>query len=259
MEKVTLLAAALLMTGCSLIVEGDCGDAENNFCPEGYRCDQGRCVPDEAGCESVTECDPVISDGCCPPTCNEFTDVDCCEEECCCPEPSRCVEGVCREPRAEECNDVDDDFDDAVDEDFDTDGDGVSSCPFVDAIPDCDDSNAAVYPGNEEVCDGLDNDCDGNADDGNLCPTGQRCNLMLGRCVDHLEPCDEAGCPEGFLCHTDGICYPAEVNFGDACVMSEQCTTGRCLTTSALGIPGRRCTDICCDENDCPSASFCAV
>ena len=30
---------------------------------------------------------------------------------------------------------------------------------------DCDDDNAAKYPGNAEVCDGLDNDCDGDADD----------------------------------------------------------------------------------------------
>jgi hypothetical protein len=31
---------------------------------------------------------------------------------------------------------------------------------------DCDDSNAAMYPSNPEVCDGLDNDCNGLAEDG---------------------------------------------------------------------------------------------
>ncbi len=39
----------------------------------------------------------------------------------------------------------------------DRDGDG-----FYD---DCDDDNAAVYPGATETCDGLDNDCDGQVDD----------------------------------------------------------------------------------------------
>ncbi|MCB9742857.1 MAG: FG-GAP repeat protein [Alphaproteobacteria bacterium] len=31
---------------------------------------------------------------------------------------------------------------------------------------DCDDDNAAAYPGAEEVCDGVDNDCDGTVDEG---------------------------------------------------------------------------------------------
>jgi len=42
----------------------------------------------------------------------------------------------------------------------DQDGDGYYS------YEDCDDNNAAVYPGAEEICDALDNDCNGFADDG---------------------------------------------------------------------------------------------
>ena len=38
----------------------------------------------------------------------------------------------------------------------DEDKDGVSTC-----ASDCDDSNPNVFPGNEESCDGIDNDCDG--------------------------------------------------------------------------------------------------
>ncbi|MCB9693948.1 MAG: putative metal-binding motif-containing protein [Alphaproteobacteria bacterium] len=33
---------------------------------------------------------------------------------------------------------------------------------------DCDDSNFSVYPGAPESCDGFDNNCDGNVDEG--CP-----------------------------------------------------------------------------------------
>ncbi|MFK7927788.1 MAG: MopE-related protein [Myxococcota bacterium] len=41
----------------------------------------------------------------------------------------------------------------------DADGDGVA------ALLDCDDANAAVFPGANEICDGIDNDCSGVVDD----------------------------------------------------------------------------------------------
>jgi hypothetical protein len=53
----------------------------------------------------------------------------------------------------------------------DLDGDGfgspASGCPL--ALADCDDSSAARYPGAAETCDGLDDDCDGQIDEGLDC------------------------------------------------------------------------------------------
>lgn len=89
-------------------------------------------------------------------------------------------------PDAEEqCDGVDNNCDGAVDEDgdlvgawyADTDGDsygdlaaGVIACDApagtVADSTDCDDTEAARFPGNPEVCDSLDNDCDDRVDEG---------------------------------------------------------------------------------------------
>ena len=83
----------------------------------------------------------------------------------------------------ETCNDVDDDCDGEVDEDllvglyYDADGDGYGDpdAPSEDCTggngyvfygTDCDDSNPDVHPFQEEVCDGIDNNCSGTIDDG---------------------------------------------------------------------------------------------
>ncbi len=83
---------------------------------------------------------------------------------------------------AELCNGADDDCNGNIDDagstwynDSDSDGFGDSSTGTGLCTPgtgqtsdgtDCDDTDASVYPDAAEVCDGLDNDCDGSADDG---------------------------------------------------------------------------------------------
>jgi hypothetical protein len=96
-----------------------------------------------------------------------------------------------RNPAAlETCNGIDDNCNDVTDEDgafdafeffLDFDGDGygvpntaetpsVYTCEqptgYVDNQIDCNDSEPASYPGRDEICDFIDNDCDGAADEG---------------------------------------------------------------------------------------------
>ena len=59
------------------------------------------------------------------------------------------------------CNGIDDNCANGIDEGFDVDNDGYTSCGG-----DCDDNDAAVNPGATEVCNGLDDDCNLSVDDG---------------------------------------------------------------------------------------------
>ena len=132
--------------------------------------------------------------------------------------------GAIRPGAAELCNGVDDDCDGQIDDgaagtqtwyrDADQDGEGdpsVSSVAcgqpsgYVGNDDDCDDSDAAINTSATEVADGVDNDCDGTVDEGQVADTDG----------DGLTDVEEAALgtdPEQSDTDGDGLADGAEVN-----------------------------------------------
>ncbi len=77
-------------------------------------------------------------------------------------------------PATETCNGLDDNCNGQTDEGFsDLDGDGIADCvdPDIDGdgvanAADCSPTNAAIHPGATEICNGIDDNCDGVTDVG---------------------------------------------------------------------------------------------
>jgi hypothetical protein len=107
-----------------------------------------------------------------------------------------------------------------------TDGDAVctqSQYPDADgdsfdSSVDCDDNNPFIYPGSEEVCDGLDNNCDGTVDEG-FDDDGDSVEDCFDNCPDtaNIEQIDSDDDGLGDLCDicpfdtendsdSDGVC-----------------------------------------------------
>ncbi|HNM24075.1 MAG TPA: MopE-related protein, partial [Saprospiraceae bacterium] len=152
--------------------------------------------------------DPALSIQACTPPAGYVPDNTDCND----------ANGAIHPNAVETCNGLDDDCDGQIDENLgaswyaDADGDGygnpsnsVTACTapagYVADNTDCDDTNAAVHPGAQELCNGLDDDCDGQIDEGGLCDQdGDGYTVGQGDC-DDANAAVHPGAPE--LC--DGL------------------------------------------------------
>jgi hypothetical protein len=172
---------------------------------------------------------PCTGDGECPGSyCNPGSRV-------CCVRAIPSYE-ICGDRIDQDCNRMDDSC-------GDTDGDGIMACrPGESPVGggcDCDDRRTDVrppfgagVPGAPEVCDGVDNDCNGRIDESAMCCAG--C-ASLGTARDRADLCTEAGecdcstepgigpCASGLTCCTSG-CVDVTTDFDNCGFCNAQCT-----------------------------------
>ncbi|MFY0534557.1 MopE-related protein [Nannocystis pusilla] len=175
-------------------------------------------------CDDDSDCPfdvPLCDLGPVPNVCVEcLEDADCDSTEVCDPLTSTCE---CEADGPELCDGLDNDCDGDIDEDFAI-GDpcevGVGECVVEGALV-CDDfgdvvCDAVPGPPAFELCDGLDNDCDGAVDIGCAkCEVDLECGgpfsgriCVVGFCVDG---CRGVGnfCPLGLECSSGGV-FPGQ-------------------------------------------------
>ncbi|MCP4871059.1 MAG: hypothetical protein GY898_20320, partial [Proteobacteria bacterium] len=122
-----------------------------------------------------------------------------------------------------------DDSDPLVSTLIDLDGDGSNACE------DCDDAEPAAFPGNPEVCDAIDNDCDGVADTLDDAD-GDGFTSCAGDC-DDADPLIFPGAVEE-LCDTiDNDCDELTADLGDGDLDGSDCDVD-CDDTDPTVFPG---------------------
>jgi len=91
-------------------------------------------------------------------------------------------------------------------------------------------------PTPQEICDGIDNNCNGQVDEGkDLC--GQEAVCYKGQCV---VPCVNNECPTGRRCNSEGWCLKDDNCFDVDCSDGKICQDGECTDP---------CSSLVCPEN----------
>ncbi len=234
-------------TDCAGATDGACTTGQPGICSTGILTCQGSaevCVADSQPqaevCDNVdNDCDGTVDENltrsttCGVGECAGNTGAESCDagvwgNDTCDPHAGSTTE-VCGDGIDQDCNGSD-----LSCGDLDEDGDG-----FTPGQGDCDDTNAQVYPGAADaVCDGVDNNCDGVADDGYMatatsCGTGECANTGETTCTDGVEgdTC-QAGVPQAEVC--DNLDNDCDGTIDETLTRATTCGVGECSGNTGI-------------------------
>ena len=238
-------------------------------------CQSGQCASGESPCTTDRECDEEAA--ACSTLCSAGTDADgdgalaaeCGGSDCDDTDPERY-------PGNTEVCDVDDRDEDCDPSTFgfrDSDGDSAPDASCCNGSgdaqicgTDCDDSNPSIHPAEAESCDRLDNDCDGEIDEG-LASTSYYpdCDgdmfggsefdaaklLRSARRQSRVHRADSGARTTGIVTTTTGARIPASPR----CAMAAMTTAMDCSTAPDEDNDGDMVPDLCAglppEETDC--------
>ncbi len=148
-----------------------------------------------------------------------------------------------------------------------TDLNGDSDCVDIGELTvqfDCNDGDGDTYPGAAEVCDTIDNDCDGETNEGSdeeLCGLGFTCTGDPASCVALPPECatdDECADDDSDACNGVGVCDEGVCVIGDVvnCDDHNDCTDDSCdPDTGECGYVDN--SDACDDGSACTDGDIC--